>query len=181
MWSFEILSVVLYSHSPLFFFSFYCNLQFFSSKKKRKILSPDAKSGRPEKGAKNQIEGSPSAKGSLECYLETSKDGISPAKSLNSISDQKARQVPIKRNLILETGLSRDENEDVPHGQPQSREASGVVQRLKLEQLSDIGSVATKGIHKDSSKTESLAQNSELKEFATGFLSLYCRYYFSSF
>ncbi|KAI3468240.1 hypothetical protein Pfo_024903 [Paulownia fortunei] len=149
--------------------------EFFSSKKKRKIVSPASKSGRLEKEAKKQIEGSPSAKGSLESYLENSKDGNSPAKSLNSICDQKARQVPIKRNLTWDTGLSSiDENGDACRGQPQSPEASGVAQRLKPEPLSDIGSVATKGIQKDSSITGTVAQNSELKEFATGFLSLYC-------
>ncbi|KAK6161831.1 hypothetical protein DH2020_001672 [Rehmannia glutinosa] len=150
--------------------------QFFSSKKKRKIVSPASKSsGRLEKEAKKQTEGSPSAKASLEIYLETSKDSNSPVKSLNSFCDQKTGQVPIKRNLTLETGLSsRDENGDSCQGQRQSPEASGVAQILRPELLSDTGSVAAKGIQKDSSITGAVAVNSELKEFATGFLSLYC-------
>ncbi|KAL8063378.1 hypothetical protein ABFX02_01G023200 [Erythranthe guttata] len=139
--------------------------QFFSSKKKRKILSPASKSGRREKEAKNQFEGSPSAKGSLENYLETSTDGNSPAKSLNFTYDEKGRHAPTKRYLTLDT---------TSQGQPQSPETSRVSQRLKIEPLSDIGCVGSKGIAKDFSETAAAAQNSELKEFAAGFLSLYC-------
>ncbi|KAK4419988.1 Helicase and polymerase-containing protein TEBICHI [Sesamum alatum] len=149
--------------------------QFFSSKKKRKILSPASKSGRLEKEARKQIEGSPSAKGSLESYLETSKNDHAPAKSLNSVCDQNAGQVPIQRSLILDSGISsKDEVEDPRQGLPQSPEASGVAQGSKSEVFSDIGSVGTKDIEKDNSQTENPAQSSELKEFATGFLSLYC-------
>ncbi|KAK4388861.1 Helicase and polymerase-containing protein TEBICHI [Sesamum angolense] len=149
--------------------------QFFSSKKKRKILSPPSKSGRLEKEARNRIEGSPSAKGSLESYLETSKTDHAPAKSLNSVSDQNARLVPIERSLILDTGISsKDDDEDPCRGLPQSPEASRVAQGLKSEVFSDIGSVGTHGIEKDNSQTENPVQISELKEFATGFLSLYC-------
>ncbi|KAL0330327.1 UNVERIFIED_CONTAM: Helicase and polymerase-containing protein TEBICHI [Sesamum radiatum] len=149
--------------------------QFFSSKKKRKILSPPSKSGRLEKEATNRIEGSPSAKGSLESYLETSKTDHAPAKSLNSVSGQNARLVPIQRSLILDTGISsKDDDEDPCRGLPQSPEASRVSQGLKSEVFSDIGSVGTNGIEKDNSQTENPVQISELKEFATGFLSLYC-------
>lgn len=147
-------------------------MQFFSSKKKRKILSPASKSGRREKEAKNQSEGSPSTKGTLEGYLETSKDGISPVKSLKSICDEKVRLVPAKRCLTLDTAHQ---------GQPQNPEASRVSQRLKLDPLCDVGSVDANDIVKDSSETAAVAQNSELKDFATGFLSLYCRYYLISF
>ncbi|KAL0311996.1 UNVERIFIED_CONTAM: Helicase and polymerase-containing protein TEBICHI [Sesamum radiatum] len=149
--------------------------QFFSSKKKRKNLSPASKSGRLEKEARNQIEGSPSAKGSLESYLETSKTDHASAKSLNSVCDQNARTVPIQRTLILDSGISsKDKDEDPCRGLPQSPEASGVAQGLKSEVFSDIGSVGTNGIEKDNSQTENPVQISELKEFATGFLSLYC-------
>ncbi|KAH6757052.1 hypothetical protein C2S51_038889 [Perilla frutescens var. frutescens] len=144
--------------------------QFFSSKKKRKILSPASKSGRPEKEAKTQIECSPSAKGSLESYLETS-----PAKCVNSVLDERARPIPVKRNLTLETGhlLSRDENLGAPNKKPQSSEASGVAQ-MKNESLSDIGNGAVEGVQQNSSITGAIVPNSTLKEFATGFLSLYC-------
>ncbi|KAL0394056.1 UNVERIFIED_CONTAM: Helicase and polymerase-containing protein TEBICHI [Sesamum latifolium] len=149
--------------------------QFFSSKKKRKVLLPASKSGRLEKEARNQIEGSPSAKGSLESYLETSKTDHASAKSLNSVCDQNARTVPIQKSLILDTGISsKDEDEDPCRGLPQSPEASGVAQGLKSEVFSDIGSVGTNSIEKDNSQTENPVQISELKEFATGFLSLYC-------
>ncbi|KAL0330755.1 UNVERIFIED_CONTAM: Helicase and polymerase-containing protein TEBICHI [Sesamum angustifolium] len=115
--------------------------QFFSSKKKRKILSPPSKSGRLEKEATNRIEGSPSAKEKLD--------------SGHWIS-------------------SKDDDEDPCRGLPQSPEASRVAQGLKSEVFSDIGSVGTNGIEKDNSQTENPVQISELKEFATGFLSLYC-------
>ncbi|XP_020550378.1 helicase and polymerase-containing protein TEBICHI [Sesamum indicum] len=149
--------------------------QFFSSKKKRKILSPASKSGGLGKKSRNQIEGSPSAKGSLESYLETSKTDHAPAKSLNSVCDQNTRLVPIQRSLILDTGMSsKDEDEYPCRRLPQSPEASGFAQGLKSEVFSDIGSVGTNGTEKDNSQTENPVQISELKEFATGFLSLYC-------
>ncbi|KAL8537172.1 hypothetical protein ACS0TY_012379 [Phlomoides rotata] len=143
--------------------------KFFSSKKKRKILSPASKSGRPEKEARVKAEGSPSAKGTLESYLEKSKDGTLAAKSLDSVSGH------IRRNLTLDTGLlSRDEDSHPPHAQPQSCEASGVNNGSKNELSSDIGSNPTTGIKKDSSETETIAQNSKLNEFTYGILSLYC-------
>ncbi|GER38071.1 DNA polymerase I family protein [Striga asiatica] len=137
--------------------------QFFSVRKKRKIGSPALKSsGRQEKEARKQNEGSPTAKGSLESYLEASKDGNSHAKSLNATCDQKTRQVPVKRNLTLESGLpSKDEK-----GKQQSSEASGVHHISQHEPLCDI--------QKDSSIAGSVEPDSDLKDFATGFLSLYC-------
>ncbi|KAG8375552.1 hypothetical protein BUALT_Bualt10G0111900 [Buddleja alternifolia] len=151
--------------------------QYFTSKKKRKILPPASKSGKEEKEAKRQTQSSPSAKGSLESYLETSKDGNSPAKTPNIDCDQKARGVPIKRNLTLDGLSSRDESGNacfLNQGQVQSIEASGVAQRLKSETLSEVACVATESIQKGSPESGNVVQNSELKEFATGFLSLYC-------
>ncbi|KAL6524100.1 hypothetical protein OROMI_031195 [Orobanche minor] len=145
--------------------------QFFSSTKKRKIVSPTSKShGRPEKEAKKQTECSPSAKGSLASYLETSRDGTSPAKSLNSAYDQKARQVPAKRSLTLESELASRDGK----WQQQNSEVSGVAQISKHEPLYDIGSGAAKDIQKDSSITGAVVQHSEHNDFATSFLSLYC-------
>ncbi|KAL3819028.1 hypothetical protein ACJIZ3_004933 [Penstemon smallii] len=151
--------------------------QFFASKKKRKFLSPVSKTGRLEKEAKTQIEGSP-AKGSLESYLVTSQDADSPAKSRDSACNQKAEQVRVKRNLTLETSISsRYENlgtSFLNQGQSRSHEDPGVAQRLKPELLSDVASVATEGLHNDFPKSGNVVENSELKDFATGFLSLYC-------
>lgn len=169
----EIRDFTSRSLSPIFiFFNLCCNRQFFSSTKKRKFLSPASKTGRQEKEAKTQIEYSPSAKGSLHSYLETS-----PAKCVNSVSDEKAGLVPVKRNLTLETGLllSTDENGDAPQRQPHSAEVSGVDQRMKNESLSDIGNNAVEGVQNNCSVMGALGQNSKLKEFATDFLSLYCR------
>lgn len=133
-------------------------------------MSPASKSGRPEKEARVTAEGSPSAKGSLDNYLEKSKDGSLVAKSLDSVSDH------VRRNLTLDSRLlSRDVDCHPPHVQPQSHEASGVDNGSKIKLLSDIGSNPTTGIENDSSETETTVQNSELKEFAVDFLSLYCR------
>lgn len=142
-------------------------------------MSPAAKTGRPEKEAKHQSEGSPSAKGSLECYLEAAKNGNSSAKSLNFIFDQNAGQVP---HGDLDSRLSsRDENGGASQGQPESLDAFGSAQELKCELISDTGSVATNIIQNDSVETGNVEHNSELREFATGFLSLYCRYCMHSF
>lgn len=132
-------------------------------------MSPASKPERPEKEAKTQTECSPSAKGSLVSYLETS-----PAKRVNSVSNERMRPGPVRRNLTLETGrlLSRDENGGVLHRQPQSSEASRAAQRMKNESLSDIGSDAVEGVRKNSSATR---LNSNLKELAIDFLSFYCR------
>ncbi|XP_073285327.1 helicase and polymerase-containing protein TEBICHI isoform X1 [Primulina huaijiensis] len=150
--------------------------QFFVSKKKRKTLSPTAKLGRCEKVARNQIEVSPSSKSSLDSYLVTSKDGHSPAKSLNVPCDQKANQGPVKRNLTLDAGLSsRIENREShfpTQGLPERPQVSEVAPRLKSELLSD--SVPTNCLGKDSYAFGNVVENAELKAFATGFLSLYC-------
>lgn len=135
-------------------------------------MSPASKSGRPEKEAKTQIEYSPSAKGSLQSYLETS-----PAKCVNSVTDEKVGLVPVKRNLTLETELllSTDENVDAPQRQPHSSEVCGVDQGMEIESVSDIGNNAVEGVQNNCSVTGALGQDSKLKEFATDFLSLYCR------
>ncbi|XP_057799459.1 helicase and polymerase-containing protein TEBICHI [Salvia miltiorrhiza] len=145
--------------------------QFFSSKKKRKFVSPASKSDRPEKEAKTQIECSPNAKGSLVSYLETS-----PAKCVNSASDEKTRPIPVKRNLILEADrlLSKDDNEGALHWRPQCSEASGAAPTMENESLSVIANNAVEGARKDSSVMGALGRSSNLKQFTNSLLSLYC-------
>ncbi|XP_051137227.1 helicase and polymerase-containing protein TEBICHI [Andrographis paniculata] len=149
--------------------------QFFPLKKKRKVLSQDAKSGRPEKEARCQIEGSPSTKASLESYLEVSKNDYSSAKCLSSILDQISREVLNLEGTTLDSGvLPRNENEDAHTQQSEIPGASGCAQEVKCDPLSDICSAGTNNILKESLETANTQRNSELKEFATGFLSIYC-------
>lgn len=121
-----------------------------------------------EKDVKITFEGSPSAKGSLENFLVTSKETNNPP--LTS-SDSPSRRASVKRNLNLEiTSSSKHEK----------KEPLFAVKK-NSETLDDDGG-ATAGGHKDSSENEEAAEvgNSELKQFATKFLSLYCRYYIYS-
>ncbi|XP_047970916.1 helicase and polymerase-containing protein TEBICHI [Salvia hispanica] len=128
--------------------------QFFSSKKKRKFVPPLSKSERPEKEAKTQSECSPSAKGSLAGYLETS-----PAKCADYVPVEKAMRIPAKRNLTLETAslLSSDEIGGALHTQPQISEAFGVSQRIKNASLSGTDYDAVEGVGKKSPATEFLS------------------------
>ncbi|KAG6391261.1 hypothetical protein SASPL_149014 [Salvia splendens] len=128
--------------------------QFFSSKKKRKFVPPLSKSERPEKEAKTQSECSPSAKGSLATYLETS-----PAKCADYVPVEKAMRIPAKRNLTLETALllSSDEIGGALQTQPQSSEAFGVAQRIRNASLSGTDYDAVEGVGKKSPATEFLS------------------------
>ncbi|XVF48493.1 hypothetical protein PTKIN_Ptkin03bG0194900 [Pterospermum kingtungense] len=135
-------------------------MQFFSSKK-RKLESPGLKTGRFEKTAKTTMEGSPSAKGTLDNYLRSSQD--------NEIMDPSCTNRgmdPVKRNLVAEIDKSsKDESEQ-----------SFPLAELK-SQSSEAFEMNSKGISVGSSKAKGAPQvreNSELKQFATDFLSLYC-------
>ncbi|KAK3016369.1 hypothetical protein RJ639_005362 [Escallonia herrerae] len=149
--------------------------QFFASKKKRKPISPNLKSGKVEKDAKVTIEGSPSAKGSLDSYLATGKEDDSP-KPLLTACRLSARQDPVKRNLTAEINLSSVcESKDassISQGGCKTYETSKEVQRENSEVPSRKGDVEGRGHVKDS--IDSVPENSELKQFATDFLSLYC-------
>lgn len=117
-------------------------------------MPPLSKSERPEKEAKTQSECSPSAKGSLAGYLETS-----PAKCADYVPAEKAMRIPAKRNLTLETALllSSDEMGGALHTQPQTSEAFGVSQRIKNASLSGTGYDAVEGVGKKSPATEFLS------------------------
>lgn len=121
-----------------------------------------------EKDVKITTEGSPSAKGSLENFLVTSKETNNPPLTA---SDSPSKRAPVKRNLKLEiSSFSKHEE----------KEPLFSVER-NSETLDDDGG-ATAGGHKDSSENEEAVEvgNSGLKQFATNFLSLYCRYYIYS-
>ncbi|XAR70897.1 DNA-directed DNA polymerase [Bertholletia excelsa] len=152
--------------------------QFFASKKKKKkSLSPCLKSGRGEKDPKVTLEGSPSAKGSLNSYLVGSQNDSSATKPLDTACTSSARQDPIKRNLKLEiTSLPKDENR-LTHvsssGHPGTSEACREDQQQLYHQVpsyvgDDSGQKTTTSSSVDS------AGNPKLKQFAADFLSLYC-------
>ncbi|XP_059592184.1 helicase and polymerase-containing protein TEBICHI isoform X2 [Vitis vinifera] len=151
--------------------------QFFSSKK-RKPLSPGLKTGRIEKDSKRAVDGSPSSKGTLDNYLVTYPDDNSTARGSS------AGKGPVKRNLTLEINLpSKDENENallsgqLGHG---TTEAFGETHTENSRGLSQMGGVGVGEQLKDCSVSAHGPVNSELKQIAADFLSLYCSEFPSS-
>lgn len=120
-------------------------MQFYVSKK-RKAATPVCKVGRSEKGARQGADASPSSKGTLDGYLIASQDGD---------GDSATAPNTVKRNLASEIG---------------SFHANGLNKHTVL---------SAQGF--DDSETSGAtefgqgAANLELKQFAAGFLSLYCR------
>ncbi|RVW17374.1 Helicase and polymerase-containing protein TEBICHI [Vitis vinifera] len=152
-------------------------MQFFSSKK-RKPLSPGLKTGRIEKDSKRAVDGSPSSKGTLDNYLVTYPDDNSTARGSS------AGKGPVKRNLTLEINLpSKDENENallsgqLGHG---TTEAFGETHTENSRGLSQMGGVGVGEQLKDCSVSAHGPVNSELKQIAADFLSLYCSEFPSS-
>ncbi|KAL6985392.1 DNA-directed DNA polymerase [Sarracenia purpurea var. burkii] len=150
--------------------------QFFANKKKKKSPLPCPKYGIAEKDSKVALEGSPSAKGSLDGYLLTSQDGNCTSKPLPTAHVSSARQDPVKRNLTLEINLlTKDENKNVYMSTPchsQTSEPYGEArkQQSQIPSYADDASIRCL-VNSDSADS---AGNSELKQFATDFLSLYC-------
>lgn len=132
-------------------------MQQFYATKKRKAVSPVSK--RIEKGARLVVlDGSPSAKGSLETYLVPSQ------------GDESVRPDSVRRNLASEIGSYVDkqpvESIQGVRDSPNTRirienEMLLVDDPVQVNNLSDFGQGGEK---------------SELKQFKADFLSLYCRY-----
>ena len=121
-------------------------MKFFASKK-RKSQSPGLKTGRFEKSGRTTVEGSPSAKGTLDNYLRTSQED-------NGIVHPSCA---VKRNLVSEIDkTSNTENEQF---------------LLSAEEKSQSCGAAGE----PAEGTAQGSENLELKQFATDFLSLYCR------
>lgn len=157
----------------VFFFQFY-------SSRKRKSLSPGLKSRRVEKDAKLTLECSPSAKGSLDNYLKTSREDYQTSKSTYAAQSLLAGQEPVKRNLSLEINRnSKDETK--AQVQPQTSEAFKCTQEVTSQCSSKEGNDEVGCLVKDCSVSAHIPENSELKQFANEFLSLYCRYCTSEF
>lgn len=126
------------------------------------------------------MEGSPSAKGTLENYLVNSQNNNQDATPSCTVHGLLGRQDPVKRSLALEINeISKDEKkEPFSSGQmhPQTSEAFEMIQKETSQGSSNTEKVAVEGLSKGSSVSGHDAENSELKQFATDFLSLYCRY-----
>ncbi|KAL0726462.1 hypothetical protein Bca4012_022555 [Brassica carinata] len=123
--------------------------QFYVSKK-RKHLSPNLKSGRNEKNVKVTGERSPGDKGTLDNYLKASPDDKSTSNSV-----LQARQEAFTKKMDLEVS-----------GPPCAGCSNqGKSQVLPKEGVATAPDVLLCANQKD---------NSELRDFATGFLSLYC-------
>ncbi|EPS63524.1 hypothetical protein M569_11261 [Genlisea aurea] len=129
--------------------------------KRRKIVSPTSKSPGPEKELSDKVEGSTSAKGSLERFLQKPKHGGYSCDLLNSRYEQKAGQATVRRNLALQPVL------------PSSRGFEG-----SLAQSNEVSEAVPKGVDGCSAGFSEMGvvmdRSTELAEFATGFLSLYC-------
>ncbi|KAJ7966000.1 helicase and polymerase-containing protein TEBICHI [Quillaja saponaria] len=146
--------------------------KFFPSKK-RKTLSPVSNTGRSEKDARHTIEGSPSAKGTLESYLVTSQDDENASKLSHAVYDSLARHDAVKRNLALEINRSSqgEHKQSVFSGQVHSQLTDLAQKNYGEPKVADF---TVAGCEKNSSVFVEGAKNLELKQFATDFLSLYC-------
>ncbi|KAM0046348.1 putative DNA-directed DNA polymerase [Helianthus debilis subsp. tardiflorus] len=85
--------------------------QFFSSKKKKKFVSPLSKSGKVEPDAKLSVDGSPSAKGSLSNYLVSSQNEARNLSTVPTARGPSDNQDQVRRNLT-----SAIESSDSVHG-----------------------------------------------------------------
>ncbi|KAL6006246.1 hypothetical protein ACLOJK_040292 [Asimina triloba] len=182
----------------LFLINSSCLLQFFASKKK-KTISPGGKGKKVNSDLKIRLDGSPSAKGSLNSFLVSSEHVKSPAKLSYSGHVVVSSEDPVRRNLTLEINL----DSDVPHKpidlsndfQSQvSSENGEVLEGSKKEASSEgseenIASYEQKNVVRGPLKEENISSvvpeeevletlpckgTLELKQFAADFLSLYC-------
>ena len=135
------------------------------------------KSGRSEKDLKGTVEGSPSAKGTLDNYLVTSEDDNNNAKASYTARDSLSRQDAVKRNLALEINNSSKDEQMRPSSQVQLHsEAVEVAKKEAFREVPVVDDVSVGGLAKGCSTSAQAVENPELKKFAADFLSLYCRY-----
>jgi len=126
------------------------------------------KSGRIEKDARSKVvEGSPSAKGTLDNYLVNSKD------------DNRGRGLLVKRSLAL--GIDEVSNEEKEESFVSGRLCVGsceggkeVQKEMSQGSSGNVGNIAVERVVKGCLDLGNGVENSELKQFATDFLSLYC-------
>ena len=152
-------------------------MQFFASKK-RKSLSPCLKPGKSEKDVKNIVQGSPSAKCTLDNYLVTSQGDNNLDKLSCAARDALAPQDSVKRNLSLEINSFIKDDFKMPFSSSHSQAAEVLKPNEKesSRELTEVVGVAVDGYGKGNTNLVQGAENSKLQKFATDFLSLYCRY-----
>ena len=138
------------------------------------------KSGRNEIDVKATVEGSLSAKGTLDNYLVTSQDDNTTAKPSYTAHASSSRQDAVKRNLVLEINNSSKDEIKQPflpvRLHPETSVAVDATQKEAFQGLPVVGDVSVGGFAKDCSTSAQGVENPDLKKFAADFLSLYCRY-----
>jgi len=144
--------------------------QFYVSKK-RKHQSPNLKSGRNEKNVKVTGERSPGDKGTLDSYLKASLDDKSTTNS-----GLQARQEAFTRKLDLEVSAS-SVGQNIHPCLPKPVSFATFKECLGQNGSQDLHK---EGVAAETHATDGLLcanqkDNSELRDFATSFLSLYCR------
>ncbi|PON76487.1 Helicase and polymerase-containing protein TEBICHI [Parasponia andersonii] len=146
--------------------------QFFTSKK-RKSLSPCLKPGRNEKDVKKMVQGSPSAKGTLDNYLVTSPGDDNSDKPTCAARDTLALQDAVKRNLSIEINSSLKDEDKLSFLSTQSQAAEALEANQKGG-LPEVVGYAVGGSGRGNADLVQGLEKSELKKFAADFLSLYC-------
>ncbi|KAJ0251931.1 DEAD/DEAH box helicase domain-containing protein [Hirschfeldia incana] len=149
--------------------------QFYVSKK-RKHLSPNLKSGRNEKNVKVTGERSPGDKGTLDSYLKPSLDDKSTSNSV-----LQARQEAFSKKLDLHVvsgppfaGESIHPRLPQPVSSESSKGVEGCFNQGGSQVLPKEGVATAQNRAPDVLLCANQKDNSELRDFATGFLSLYC-------
>ena len=156
-----------------------CITQFYASKK-RKAVSPVSKPLRSEKDARHGVDGSPSAKGTLDSYLVSSQDDCNAARLSNAATaaDPLARNNLVKRNLGLDIDGSLDnEPGKLPVSSDQGHQQAQAMRPGLMNELPKASGVVVEDPAQEKGCDFGQgARNSEIKWFAADFLSLYCRY-----
>nr|POE91457.1 helicase and polymerase-containing protein tebichi [Quercus suber] len=121
------------------------------------------------------LEGSPSAKGTLDNYLVTSEDDNNNAKASHTTRDSLSRLDAVKRNLAFEINNSSKDEQVRPSSQVQLHsKAVEVANKEAFREIPVVDDVSVGGLAEGYSTSAQAVENPELKKFATNFLSLYC-------
>ncbi|KAL1315068.1 hypothetical protein HN51_041855 [Arachis hypogaea] len=156
--------------------------QFYPSKKRKAAaVSPASMPGRSEKGEKNHgVDGSPSAKGTLDSYLVSSQDDCHAARLSNvatPVGESLVRQHSVKRNLALDVSSCIDyEHSKLPVLSAQGNELAQALPSGLMDESSKVSCmvVGDPGQEKGWSGMGMGVPNLDAKRFAAEFLSLYC-------
>ncbi|XP_028802319.1 helicase and polymerase-containing protein TEBICHI isoform X3 [Neltuma alba] len=144
--------------------------QFFVSKK-RKAESPVSKHGRSEKGGRTTVDGSPSAKGTLDSYLVSSQENSSAARLSYTPTDPSARADAVKRSLapMINSSFDNERKQLVPPAQIHQYS-----QATQKGLTNDLPKASDEAVEKPARENNADSRQGERKQFAADFLSLYC-------